>query len=239
METALLAPARSTTLQLSINVRRSRPPPPALFLTGWTSAAPARPAPALVTRLYDVIICVSAVYFIPLIRAGFQSEGLTLESWGFKVSHCTCVWAERSASAVSHPLRKKDLMRVTAMDAGWQMYTHTCAKSLQLFGIINTAVEKSETWNVEVAWACMQRIALKLGSLRRDLSDFSIAHKSPSSAFSTWYPRRDPIISQTAVHAIGFTYDCVIWKLIFGQFTPKRPSIGYFISVALIFVALY
>lgn len=70
---------------------------------------------------------------------------------------------------------------------------------------------KNDTWNVKVARACMQWIALKLGSLRHNLSDFTIAHKSPSSTLSTWYPHRGLIISQTAVHATGFMYDYVIW----------------------------
>lgn len=115
METQHLAPAWSTTLQMPINAWRGRPPRPAPFLTGWTWTTPTRPVPALVTPLYDVIICLSAVYFIPLIRAGFQSKGLTLESRGFNVSHCTCVSIEQStASCVSHPLREKDLKHVRA-----------------------------------------------------------------------------------------------------------------------------
>lgn len=135
METQHLAPAWSATLQMPINAWRSRPPPPAPFLTGWTWTTPARSAPALITPLYDVIICLSAVYFIPLIRAGFQSKGLTLESWGFNVSHCTCVSVEQSAaSCVSRPLGEKDLMHVRA--------AHMHTKSLKLFNIINMLKEK-------------------------------------------------------------------------------------------------
>lgn len=104
--------ALGTSLVDHITDANKRPAP---FLTGWTWTTPARPAPALVTPLYDVIICLSAVYFIPLIRAGFQSKGLTLESQGFNVSHCTCVSVEQStASCASHPLGEKDLKHVRA-----------------------------------------------------------------------------------------------------------------------------